>query len=190
MNSESSIPLSKEWTFYAHKECNGTESYNTSFKKIGTAQTMQEWGAYMYHIPSVEILTSAEKAICVDGERIVSYSMFSDNILPSWEDNSNTNGKEWSCKMEKTDPRKINALWRYLCADCVLENINANGIRITKKEYFVKVEIWMNEFHDEYKVYEQIVESIKSFVDDNLVFSLFYHSHYFVTPSIRKRKKR
>lgn len=195
------IPLSKTWTFYAHT-CSGSDTYNESYISLGEVTTMQEWGAMMNHLVSADILVSTDKQIYMGDSRIVSYSMFCDNIKPSWEHPSNIKGKEWGCR-EYILPEDAHTIWVNLCAQAALENINATGIRVLNKTNAIrsisKLEVWMSKDISSTLVSSQIYDTLKTIklVGDIPSFSLLNHvqkkndavNYYHKQVNNRRRRK-
>jgi hypothetical protein len=187
--------LEYKWNLYVHYSC-GSNEYNTSYEHIGTLDTIGKWQQYFCHMIGADILVSTNKHIYHKNNRVVSYSMFRDGILPSWEDKVNKYGKEWGCRqfLEPDDAKKI---WLNLCADCVLGNIDAVGIRVLNKSNTTrnvsKIEVWMEEKNDELNTFQQICDSLKDMEMPS--FTLLEHTQkqndaelYFVK-CMRKRRR-
>jgi len=146
-----------------HYSC-GSDSYNDSYEHIGTIRTIHDWQRYFFHLVSAEVLVSTDRHIRIRGKRVMSYSMFRDDVLPSWEYDINKTGSEWGCR-EFMEPKTVQTMWLNLCADCVLGNLDAVGVRVLNKSNHLrnvsKVEVWMAREVHHLKVLGQIRESLK-----------------------------
>jgi len=155
--------MEDSWSFYAHTYCE-SNTYNDSMILLGKVTNTFDWATYFRHIVGVEYVMSPTHHVRVHGKRILSYSLFKNDIRPSWEDAKNCQGCAYHFRMQMVSEDIAN-IWKSLNLDCVLGELSANGIRIINKinaySTDIKVEAWFPENVPSATALEQLKMSIQ-----------------------------
>jgi len=171
--------LSKEWCFFIHTHSQ-SENYGSSYKKLLTFDTCEEWGRLINNVPKASTLLSATNEVYINNEKVVAYSVFKKNIHPEWEHGENRFGCEWGCR-QIINSYDADLLWENLFMELISGKLDVLGIRVVNKSNFVrsfsKIEIWMSDKDDPADIYmnlQRVFQSI-DLLEEAPNFQLLYH---------------
>jgi len=176
-------PLNDTWCVYFHaKNTHNKYSDNTSI--IMEIDNIKDFWGTFNNIPKPTDMFSEPggniKVLKRTGEIPNAISLFRKTSYPTWEDNSNIKGFEWSIRKYK-DFHEFNDLWKKLIAITVgefYENSEIlNGVRIvdctSEHKIMYRIEIWLSD-----KNYKDYFESkIKELLNLPQYTKLLYREH-------------
>lgn len=135
------------WTFYAHSQAT-SNTYLQSINKIATVTTLEEWASVWNH-SHPDLVGVGATFVVIHDQRILTWSLFRDAVLPEWEHPANANGITLTHRTS-VDESDATRVWR----DLVLEAIRGAfpdtllGIQVTKKPArhttFVRFDVWLS----------------------------------------------
>lgn len=178
-------PLENSWTFWEHRRGDG-RYYKSNMVDLGTFNTVEGFWRHMNNIrkPS-EIFTCSENGRRKFPDRIIEgYAMFKKGIRPEWEDKSNMNGCDLSCK-QYFDLKELDDIYEKLLLGSIGEicddGDNISGIRVIDKckklkheyKYLYRVEIWFK--HRSPKIADKIKDRFNEILGKELKYE--YSSH-------------
>jgi len=147
-------PLKDTWCVYFHAKNSGKNYSDNTTKLIEINNIKDFWGTFN-NIPKPSQMFSEnginQKVLKRTGEIPNAISLFRKNSYPSWEDNTNANGFEWSIRKYK-DFQEVNDLWINLIAIAVGDFYEhseiLNGVRVVdstiENKMMYRVEIWFS----------------------------------------------
>lgn len=175
--------LNDTWCVYFHaKDTKKNYSENTT-KLIEINCIKDFWGTFNNIPKPTEMFSQpgiAKKVLKRTGEIPNAISLFRKNSYPTWEDDTNVNGFEWSIRKYK-DFESMNSLWTNVIANTVAENFEhsdiVNGVRIVDStidnKYMYRIELWFSD-----KKYKEFFETkIKEILGIPLYTKLLYREH-------------
>ena len=153
------LSLNDIWILYFHAK-DKTKKYSDNTTKIYEIDTFGNFWGTFNNIPTpYQIFLNYNKnrkllkINCAEGVTPAAYSFFRKSSYPTWEDDSNKHGFEWSIKIFK-DLDSIDELWLDSLLTLVCENFDysekINGIRIVdcsidNLRISYRFEIWFND---------------------------------------------
>ena len=147
-----------DWSWFIHIESH-VDTYVTSYKKIFSFNTCEGWARVINYIPDAGTLTSDNKNVLCNGEKVMAYSLFRTGIMPQWEDIRNEHGCEWGCRQEM-DADNVSIIWKHIIASMVGGDLDVLGARVVNKNTYsrrmTKIEVWLGEEHDPAEIYGKI----------------------------------
>jgi hypothetical protein len=175
-------PLNDTWCVYFHaKDTSKNYSDNTS-KLIEVNNIKDLWGTFNNIPKPTEMFSEPgfKKVLKRTGEIPNAVSLFRKSSYPSWEDQTNFQGFEWSIKKYK-DFDQLNSSWIKLIAWAVGENFEnsetLNGIRIVDctidYKIMYRIELWFSD-KNHYKYFES---KIKEVMNIPMHSKLLYRDH-------------
>lgn len=176
-------PLNDTWILYFHAK-NQSKNYNDNTSKLIEINNIKDFWGTFNNIPVPTDLFSEPGALNKKLKRTrevpAGLSLFRKKSFPTWEDQSNTKGFEWSIRKYK-DFYEINYQWINLAIKIVGENFEhsgiLNGIRIVdctiENKIMYRLEVWFSE-----KKYKEYFETkIKEILEVPHYTKLLYREH-------------
>lgn len=176
-------PLQDTWCVYFHAKNNSKNYADNTTKLIEVNNIKDFWGTFN-NIPKPTDMFSEpgvpQKVLKRTGEIPAAISLFRKHSYPTWEDESNIKGFEWSIRKYK-DFNEINNLWTNLLMVAVGENFEhsevLNGVRVVdstiEHRIMYRIEIWFSS-----KKYKEYFETkIKELLNLPHYTKLLYREH-------------
>ena len=176
-------PLNDTWCLYFHAK-NSDKKYSQNTTKLIEINNIKDFWGTFNNIPKPTEMFSEhgvhKKVLKATGEVPGAISLFRKNSYPTWEDDTNINGFEWSIRKYK-DFESMNFLWINVIANTVGENFEhsdiLNGVRIVDStidnKYMYRIELWFSD-----KKYKEFFETkIKEILGIPLYTKLLYREH-------------
>ena len=177
------FPLNNTWCVYFHAKNQDKKYADNTTKLIEINNLKDFWGTFnnipkpskMFTEPGVP-----QKVLKRTGEIPNAISLFRKHSFPTWEDESNIKGFEWSIRKYK-DFHEINDLWQNLILLSVSENFEhseiLNGVRVVDctidNKIMYRIEIWFSN-----KKYKEYFETkIKELLGLPTYTKLLYREH-------------
>jgi hypothetical protein len=177
------FPLNDTWCVYFHAKDSKKKYADNTAKLIEIDNVKDFWGTFN-NIPKPTDMFSEpyvpQKVLKRTGEIPNAISLFRKHSYPTWEDNSNMKGFEWSIRKYK-DFNEVNDLWKNLIAIVVGENYEhseiLNGVRVVDctidNKIMYRIEIWFSN-----KKFKEYFESkIKELLKLPTYTKLLYREH-------------
>jgi len=146
--------LNDTWCVYFHAKNQGKKYADNTSKLIEINNVKDFWGTFN-NIPKPTDMFSEpgvpQKVLKRTGEIPNAISLFRKNSYPTWENESNVKGFEWSIRKYK-DFNEVNDLWKKLIAITAGENYEhsdiLNGVRVVDctidYKIMYRIEIWFS----------------------------------------------
>ena len=139
------------WTLYAHTFAT-QNTYTDSFMHVATMRSLEEWAA-VWNNCHPDLVGDPEKCVHVNKHRILSWSLFRDDIQPKWEDPKNFGG---STLTSRTNIDEVDAkvVWRDIIFECIRGAIPQDilGVQVTQKPFrnttLLKFDVWLRSNSD------------------------------------------
>lgn len=137
--------FANKWVLYGHLQ-SVCSNYFNSYIKIAEIFTIADFWKVFNNVPSAYNLHQND--IMYKGKRIVSFSLFKEEVTPEWEHPINAQGCELGCR-EELDADLFQSMWMDLSLSLVNNELdNVVGIRCINKtnrtRYLYKIEIWFD----------------------------------------------
>ena len=185
MNSDEprNFPLNDIWCVYFHAK-DSSKKYADNTTKVMEIDNIKDFWGTFNNIPKPTDMFSEprvpQKVLKSTGQIPNAISLFRKFSYPTWEDESNINGFEWSIRKYK-DFHEVNDLWRNLIAIAVGEFYNyseiLNGVRVVDStidnKIMYRIELWFSD-----KTYKEYFEGkIKELLNLPQYTKLLYREH-------------
>ena len=175
--------LNDTWCVYFHAK-NNNKKYSDNTTKLIEFNNIQDFWGTFNNIPKPTDMFSEPGALnkILKSTREVpgAISIFRKNSFPTWEDNSNIGGFEWSIRKYK-DFYDINLLWNNVIIKTIGENFEhsdiLNGVRVVDStldnRIMYRIELWFSN-----KKYKEYFETkIKDILEIPTYTKLLYREH-------------
>ena len=175
------IKLNDSWNLYFHAK-NSSKLYNDNTTKLIEINNVADFWGTINNVPKPSVMFFDgvnTKLLKSTGETPGALSFFRSKTFPSWENEHNINGFEWSVKLyndTNIDNIWLNILTTTICEDFENSEI-LNGIRIVDSsidcKIITKLEFWFSD-----KKYQKDFENnIKNIFDFPKSTKLLYRDH-------------
>lgn len=182
METGSEYKFNDVWCVYFHAK-NNNKSYAENTKKLIEFDNIEDFWKIFNNIPIPTQMFSeygVKKVLKSTKETPAAISLFRKNSYPTWEDESNVKGFEWSLRKYK-DFDYMNILWNLVIMKVVGENFEhsniLNGVRIVDctidNKIMYRIEVW---FSDK-KFKEYFETKIKDILEVPSYTKLLYREH-------------
>ena len=160
-------PLNDQWSWWEHRKANSEEDYSNNTVRCADFETVEGFWQCMNHIPAPSEFfyngRNNRKFKNKEGSKrhVISFSVFRRGIHPSWEDDANRCGGDFTFKKFR-DIQKLDEIWEESLLHMISGHYpNIVGTRIVdtsvKGKNLYKLEIWFSPTNAE--------ESLKPLMD-------------------------
>lgn len=175
-------PLNRNWTLYFHAKDKST-NYDNNTLKIMDINTIEDfWGTFNNVPRPLDLFGDGYvvKALKINGKLYTpnAWSFFQTGVKPTWDDDANINGAEWSIR-KFNGLKEISNMWMTFLLHLVGENFehsqHIKGIRIVDstlpEKPMYRLEIWFDKL--------EVSDAIHKYIKDlfNIKNNLLYRVH-------------
>lgn len=139
------VAFETPWVLYAHVPCAST-NYGSSYLRLGEFKTVAEFWNLFNTIPDLAHIHDG--VVYVNGQLIIAYSLFRQDVLPEWEDNTNLSGSEWGCRENLSRDLFVEIWNKYVLGaigECIPHCVGIRAInKSNRSRRLHKIEVWMD----------------------------------------------
>ena len=148
------LKLNDIWCVYFHAKDSNKKYADNTTKLIEVDNIKDFWGTFNYIPKPTDMFTEPgvpQKVLKSTHQIPNAISLFRKHSYPTWEDDSNIKGFEWSIRRYK-DFNEVNDLWWNLIAtsvgECYKHSEILNGVRVVdctiENKIMYRIEIWFS----------------------------------------------
>lgn len=171
--------LNREWTLFFHAK-DKVKNYDSNTYKIMDIDSLEKfWGTYNYTPEPKDIFYDGynKKYLKMNGTRLDpnAFSFFEKGVKPTWDDEKNINGAEWSIR-KFNGLKDISDMWKTSLVDLISDSFeyseHIKGIRIVDstlpEKPMYRLEFWFDNVEYSENINNYIVNLFK--LKNNLLY--------------------